>query len=158
MRDDVISGRPAYTWEPVTLSAPFAARDGAGALTLGGRMYLLGGWNPNDRVNFPTTCNSEVWTSTDGLDWEEINAQAPWEGRHTAGWVVHQDKLWVIGGDGNQKHYQPDAWNSPDGVTWTKVCDALPWGQRALQLVYSFKGRLWAMGGQTMPGFVPGSC
>lgn len=146
-----------YRWECVTDRAPFAARDGAGALTLKDRMYLLGGWNPGDKVNFPKICNSEVWVSTDGLDWKEINPQAPWEGRHTAGWVVHQDKLWVIGGDCNQRHYQPDVWNSPDGVMWTKVCDNLPWGQRALSFVYAFKGRLWAMGGQTMPGFVPGS-
>ena len=153
----VAAAGPCYEWVNVTLTAPFAARDGAGALTLGDRMYLLGGWNKRDKVNFPKICNSEVWTSTDGLDWKRINAQAPWEGRHTAGWVVHQDKLWVLGGDCNQRHYQPDLWNSPDGVTWTNVGDDLPWGVRALQLVYAFKGRLWAMGGQTMPAFVPGS-
>ncbi len=145
-----------YHWELVTMTAPFAPRDGAGALTLDGRMWLLGGWNPGDKVNFPRICNSEVWSSPDGLHWTEVNEQAPWEGRHTAGWVVHQDKLWVVGGDCNQHHYQNDVWNSSDGVTWTRVCDNVPWGDRALQFAYSFRGKIWVMGGQTMPAFAPG--
>lgn len=143
-----------YHWELITMQAPFAARDGAGALTLKGRMYLLGGWNPGDRVNFPKICNSEVWVSEDGRAWTEINEQAPWEGRHCAGWVVHRDRLWVVGGDCNQGHYQNDVWNSTDGVTWTKVCDDVPWGDRALHITVAFGGKLWVMGGQTMPGFV----
>lgn len=151
-------GREAvpYRWLPITQHAPFAARDGAGALTLGGTMYLLGGWNPPDKVNFPLGCNSEVWASSDGLDWREIQPQAPWEGRHTAGWVVHADKLWVIGGDCNQKHYQNDVWNSADGVHWTQVADDVPWAPRALHFAWSFRGKLWVAGGQTMPAFAGG--
>lgn len=145
-----------YHWEQITMTGPFAARDGAGLLALNGKLWLLGGWNPGDKVNFPKICNSEVWSSSDGLNWTEVNPEAPWEGRHTAGWVVYQDKLWVIGGDCNQHHYQNDVWNSSDGVTWTKVCDNVPWGNRALQFVFGFRGKLWAMGGQTMPGFAPG--
>src|SRR5206468_4221373 len=39
---------PEYVWEQVTAKAPFAPRDGAGALTFQGRMWFLGGWNPGD--------------------------------------------------------------------------------------------------------------
>lgn len=143
-----------YRWELVTMTAPFAPRDGAGALTLNGRMYLLGGWNPGDKVNFPRICNSEVWCSTDGLHWTEINEQAPWEGRHCAGWIEHRDRLWVVGGDCNQGHYQNDVWHSSDGVTWTQACDDVPWRNRALHMTHAFADKLWVLGGQTMPGFV----
>ena len=44
-----------YRWTCVTGSAPFAPRDGAGALSFDGRMWLLGGWNPGDKVNFLNT-------------------------------------------------------------------------------------------------------
>ena len=56
------SAAPAstYRWERVTDRAAFAPRDGAGALVLGGTMWLLGGWNPGDTLNFPKICNSEV--------------------------------------------------------------------------------------------------
>lgn len=158
---------PRYEWQQVTLAAPFAARDGAGALVYKDRMWLIGGWSKRDKTRFPRICNNEVWSSSDGVSWALVkpntfldgtfDSAADWEGRHTAGYVVHDGKMWIIGGDCNQGHYQPDAWNSEDGRTWTRVTGNLPWGRRALQLVYSFKGKLWAMGGQTMPGFVKDS-
>lgn len=49
-----------YRWHCVTENAAFAARDGAGALVFKDQMWLLGGWNPDDKVSFPSDCNSEV--------------------------------------------------------------------------------------------------
>lgn len=54
-------GGAGYTWHQVTAEAAFAPRDGAGALVFKDRMWLLGGWNWTDKVNFPNICNSEVW-------------------------------------------------------------------------------------------------
>ena len=53
---------PGYQWHCVTEKAAFAGRDGAGALVFQGKMWLLGGWNPKDKVHFPHICNSEVWS------------------------------------------------------------------------------------------------
>lgn len=147
------SGQADYQWQCITLQADFAGRDGAGALTFKDRMWLLGGWNPTDKVNFPQICNSEVWCSADGATWTEANPQAPWEGRHTAGYAVHQARMWIIGGDANQRHYQSDVWNSADGVNWELVTDRVPWHPRVLHYTVAFKGKLWIMGGQTLPQF-----
>lgn len=147
-----VNGDP-YIWEAVTLDAPFAARDGAGLLSYKGKLWLLGGWNPDDKINFPKICNSEVWSSADGVDWKLETKQAPWEGRHTAGCVVHAEKMWIVGGDCNQGHYQPDVWNSSDGVNWTLLHDNVPWGQRVLHHTTVFSGKMWIMGGQTLPDF-----
>jgi hypothetical protein len=119
------------------------------------RMWLLGGWNPKDKVHFPHICNSEVWSSADGLDWNLEVLQAPWEGRHTAGYAAHAGKMWVVGGDCNQGHYQPDVWSSPDGARWMLVNGNAPWGNRALHHTVVHDGKIWVMGGQTMPQFVP---
>ena len=93
-----------YRWTKITEEAPFAPRDGAGALVWDNRMWLLGGWNPNDKINFPTICNSEVWSSTDGRNWQLVDKKAPWEERHTAGYVVHHDRMWIVRGDVIQGH------------------------------------------------------
>ncbi len=145
-----------YEWQCITEEAAFAARDGAGALVFRDRMWLLGGWNPRDKVHFPLICNSEVWSSFDGISWTLENPQAPWEGRHTAGYVVHDGRMWIVGGDCNQGHYQNDVWSSADGVQWDLVNDRVPWAPRALHYTLAFDGRIWVMGGQTMPGFAGG--
>src|SRR5689334_16363302 len=65
---------PQYAWQKITLSAPFAPRDGAGALSFRDRMWLLGGWNPDARQKefFPRVCNNEVWSSADGANWSLV--------------------------------------------------------------------------------------
>lgn len=143
----------SYRWTCVTPKAAFAPRDGAGALSFVGRMWLLGGWNPRDKVHFPKICNSEVWSSTDGVAWELIVKEAPWEGRHTAGYAVHSGRMWIVGGDCNQGHYQNDVWSSDDGIRWELVCERVPWAPRALHHTVVFAGKIWVMGGQTMPAF-----
>lgn len=158
---------PEYRWTQVTDRAAFAPRDGAGALSFEGRMWLIGGWNPGDRTHFPLICNNEVWSSDDGDRWRlekantfldrSFNPEIDWEGRHTAGYAVFRDKLWIVGGDVNQGHYQSDVWNSTDGREWSLVNrgEPVPWGPRALHYTVVFQDRIWVMGGQTMPGFAP---
>jgi hypothetical protein len=153
-----------YEWTPVTLKADFAPRDGAGALTFKDRMWFIGGWNPGDKKNFPRICNNEVWSSADGLKWSleksntfldsTFDARKDWEGRHTAGYAVLHDKMWIIGGDVNQGHYHNDVWSSEDGQTWSLVNDGkpVPWGPRALHYTVVHQDKLWVIGGQTVPG------
>ena len=161
-----MGGEPLYRWEPVTLKGAFAARDGAGALVFKDKMWLLGGWNPGDKVHFPRICNNEVWSSPDGSKWDLVKENTfvganfdrtlDWEGRHTAGYVVYRDRMWIVGGDVNQGHYQNDVWNSKDGRIWTHINKGLdvPWGPRVLHYTFVLNGKIWILGGQTMPGFV----
>ena len=142
-----------YEWCCVTENAAFAARDGAGALVFQDKMWLLGGWNPGDKVHFPLICNSEIWSSVDGASWTLENPQAPWEGRHTAGYVVHNGRMWIVGGDCNQGHYQNDVWSSADGIHWELANDHVLWAPRVLHYTLAFDGRIWVMGGQTIPNF-----
>jgi hypothetical protein len=154
-----------YEWLRVTDSAAFAPRDGAGALVFQDRMWLLGGWNPRDKADFPLVCNNEVWSSQDGARWilekpntfvdRAFDPSTDWEGRHTAGYVTYRDRMWIIGGDANQGHYQNDVWSSSDGRRWTRISSNVPWGPRALHCTLVFGERIWVLGGQTMPAFAP---
>jgi hypothetical protein len=125
------------------LGMEFLGRDGVGALSFQGSMWLFGGWNPN----FVPDTNSEVWSSVDGVNWTFVT-KAPWERRHDAGYAVFDNKMWIVGGDKNTGHYQNDVWSSADGVTWEKVTDNVPWANRATQYVLAFNDQLWLMGGQ----------
>ena len=132
------------------MQAAFAPRDGAGGLVFKDRMWLLGGWNPNDKEHFPLICNSEVWSTADGANWKLEVPEAPWEPRHCAGYVVHNDRMWILGGDTTQKHHQNDIWSSADGVHWEKVMDFAPWAPRNFQYCVTFQGKMWVIGGQTL--------
>ncbi|MBM3264192.1 MAG: hypothetical protein FJY97_12315 [candidate division Zixibacteria bacterium] len=155
----------AYRWTCVTMDAAFAPRDGAGALVFKDRMWLIGGWNPGDKVHFPRICNNEVWSSDDGRDWrlEKPNTflntafddSSDWAGRHTAGYAAHDGRMWIIGGDANQGGYQNDVWASEDGRQWNRIHADVPWGPRVLHYTVAFGDRLWVMGGQTLPQFAP---
>lgn len=152
----------AYTWTRMTSAAPWKARDGAGALTFNNAMYMIGGWN-SGTVLAPLSTVNEVWKSTDGTAWTQLRANTflsptfdkvlDWEGRHTAGHVIHNGKMWIIGGDIIQKRYQTDVWSSADGVTWKfeNRGRPLPWINRALVGYTVFNGLIYSIGGQSIP-------
>lgn len=142
---------PPGTWIEVQPNAAFPVLDGGGALVFDDKMWLLGGWAPG-AIPHPYT-TSEVWVSTDGTNWVS-QGTAPWEPRHTAGYVVYDDKMWIVGGDANSGHYQNDVWNTSDGTNWTQVTANVPWGDRVLHHTVAFDGRIWVMGGQKLPQFI----
>lgn len=153
-----------YQWTLVNGAAPFAARDGAGALIHNDRIWIIGGWNPDDTASFPRTCVNDVWSSADGVDWtlekhntyaDGYDPAADWEGRHSAGYVVYKDRMWIIGGDCLQGHYQSDVWNSADGVHWDLINKDASWAPRVLHYTFAFQDKMWILGGQTLPQFAP---
>lgn len=165
-----MTGLPSWNtlgqWHLKTGNGGWSGRDGAGLLSLGDDIYMLGGWNPN-WTGLPTT--NEVWKSTNrGQSWVQLS-NAPWEARHTAGWLVHDGAMWVIGGDANLGHYQRDVWKgtpTTTGVDWVLVTSSAAPLQhgRVLHQVFSHNGFMWIVGGQTLdelavnePATKPGS-
>lgn len=154
----------AYRWVQINNCANFPARDGAGLLSYKDKLYLIGGWDSRNKNYFPKSCSNDVWVSEDGRDWDLIkpqtfrddkfNVKKDWEGRHTAGYVIMNDEMYIVGGDINQGHYQADVWKSRDGMNWELVCSKVPWGPRCLHYTFILKNEMYILGGQTMPDFV----
>lgn len=122
-------------WREVPHLGQWAPRDGAGLLALDGAMYLLGGW-----LEGPVT--NEVWKTVDLVNWQFLG-YAPWPARHGAAWLVHNKRLWVIGGD-----LYEDVWSSADGVIWTQETAQAPFGQRYTPNAVSINGEIVVYGGQ----------
>ena len=156
---------PEYAWELVTAKAAVCpARRGGGA-DLPGPHVVPRRLEPRRQEALPAHLQqrSLEFRRRQGLAARQANTfldktfdpAKDWEGRHTAGYVVHQNKMWIVGGDVNQGHYQFDVWNSADGKTWTHVNKGkpVPWGPRALHYTLAFKDKIWVIGGQTIPMF-----
>ncbi len=130
----IVRGR--QLWDSVTEHASFPPRDGFGPLVFRGKMWMLGGWNLED----PSVYRS-VWSSNDGQHWQLVT-QAPWSGVHGAGYVVYDDKMWIIGSD-----VDAGVWWSADGRTWIRALENAPWGQRYKPYVLVYDNKIWLMGG-----------
>jgi hypothetical protein len=118
--------------------APFSERDGVGALEFNNKLWLIGGWDPY--IAQPLL--NEVWSSEDGENWALVNDSTPWEPRHSAGYVVFNNKMWLISGDGID-----DVWYTEDGENWVKALINAPWGKRYKPYVIVYKEKIWLIGG-----------
>lgn len=149
-------------WTPVTSAAPWAGRAYFQAVTLDGAMFVLGG---QDYGTFgsPSRFFNDVWRSTDGANWTQMTAAAPWQGRAGLSAVVNNGAIYVFGGSVNDdtaipgpagppRTYFNDVWRSTDGVTWTQVAAQAPWAPRAGAATVVTHGWIYLLGGED--GFV----
>jgi hypothetical protein len=118
--------------------APFSERDGVGSLEFNNKLWLIGGW---DSYKSEPLLN-EVWSSENGENWVLVNDSTPWEPRHSAGYVVFNNKMWLISGDGID-----DVWYTEDGENWVNALNNAPWGKRYKPYVIVYKDKIWLIGG-----------
>ena len=101
-------------------------------------IFMLGG-NDGTRRN-------DVWWSADGKSWtEEAAAAWPARSRHQA--VVHNGRLYVLGGEDADERRLNDVWSSADGKSWREETAAAAWPARYSHQVVSHRGRLYVLGG-----------
>ena len=135
-----------YSWEEVTKASgsnKWKARDSHTSVVFNNKIWVMGGYDGSNR--------NDVWSSTDGKTWTQVNAAADWKARRGHTSVRFKGKIWVMGGT-DVTDYFNDVWSSPDGKTWTQVDAAADWKARAYYTSVAFapdgKGeRIWVMGG-----------
>ena len=145
-----------FQFSMITDRASFPSRDGAGLLEMNGRLYLIGGWSTSN--HFPLMTANDVWISDNSLrEWSEVKRNtwnknffddSTWAGRHTAGYLRFNNRLWILGGDYNSGGYQSDIWNSVDGALWYFVANAECLSNRILFHSFVLNGYMWILGGQ----------
>jgi len=66
---------------------------------------------------------NDVYSSTDGSTWIEVLADGhgQWSKRRMHQCVVHDSKIWIIGGEGQGGSSLNDVYSSTDGSTWIEV-------------------------------------
>jgi elongation factor P hydroxylase len=82
-------------------------------------------------------------------DWTEATAAAPWTGRQFHTSVVHDSRIWIIGGLLSNGSFVNDVWYSSDGVNWTQATASAPWAARGYHASVVYDGKMWIMGGYT---------
>ena len=147
---DVWSSADGKHWDLVQPEAPWIHSDLPMTVSFRNRMWLMGGWY-NGRLEDHSAGNT-VWSSSDGVVWEEATRSAGWSPRLAAAAVVFQDKLWILGGTedyyfGDESSLRNDVWCSTDGRTWHQVAEQAPWAPRAYHQAVVLNNRIYVMGG-----------
>jgi hypothetical protein len=146
--NDVWNSADGVRWKQITPRAPWIHGDLPTTMVHQNKMWMMGGW-AGGRLPGASASN-QVWHSTNGADWTQATAKAPWCPRLGAAGVVFQGKMWILGGieryfDGDK--LLADVWSSEDGIHWTNVVDRAPWAARAYHGAVVFRDRIWVFGG-----------
>lgn len=142
------------------------------AVVLAGYIYVLGGQDFEVQalpcgdlppsICPPFVSNSrffnDVWRSSDGVEWEQMTADAPWTGRAGLSATVLNNEIYLLGGSVNDdssiiggpplRIYFNDVWKSSDGKTWQRMTEAAPWSERAGAELVTRGDYLYLLGGE----------
>jgi hypothetical protein len=135
-------------WELKTDSAGWSPRLAAGAVVFKDRMWILGGIE-NYYFGDDNSLKNDVWSSADGRHWEQVTERAPWAPRAHHQALVHDGRIWVLGGGNYVPNYCAfnDVWYSEDGAHWTQATMAAAWEARLWFSSVSYRNRMWVLGG-----------
>jgi hypothetical protein len=137
--NDVWSSPTGFSdWKLEVGAANWRPRRGHTAAVFKDRMWILGGVTRESGYRFEL---NDVWSTSDGLNWELEVAAASWAPRNGHTTVVFNERLWVIGGGSS------DVWSSENGETWRLETSSAPWGVRGAHASAVFKDRIWVIGG-----------
>lgn len=134
-------------WTEATASAAWAQRNGHTSVVYNGKIWVMGG----DAGGFEATRYNDVWSSIDGVTWTQATSSAGWDARSYPASVVHDGKIWVMGGSvgGSMKN---DVWYSTSGVTWTRATSAAGWSARHSHTSIVQDDKIWVLGGSAGSG------
>ncbi len=118
-------------WKRVSGGFQFYNYNNRSTVFLNGKYYLVS--------------MDKVFLSSDAVNWQTINMNAPFKSRTRHSAVKFKDKIVVIGDDFYSS--TGDVWYSEDGMSWDVACRKCPFGTRADPSVIEFKDKLWIIGG-----------
>ena len=147
---DVWASRDGKVWDLVSKEAPWLHSDLPMNIVFQGRMWIMGGWY-NGRLP-GHSASHQVWSSADGMAWEQVTPKAGWTPRIAAGLVEHRGRLWILGGTenyyfGDEKSLKNDVWSSADGKDWKLEIAQAGWSPRAYHQAVVLNDKIYVLGG-----------
>ncbi len=147
---DVWSSADGKSWNLIEKQAPWKHSDLSMSVVFKDRMWFMGGWY-NGRLKGHSASN-QVWSSADGVKWEQTTDDAGWTPRLASALVTFKGKMWLLGGTenyyfGDESSLKNDVWSSEDGRTWKRVTENADWSPRAYHQAAVLNDRIYVFGG-----------
>ena len=145
---DVVASATGTNWSILTNTPGFMARVGHTALVFNNRLWVIAG---QGTVSGTATSLNDVWSSADGITWQQETAAAPFRARYDHTSLVFGGKMWVIGGTSKfattAEQLNNDVWYSENGKDWYQACGTLPMGPVSNAASVVYQNRMWIIGG-----------
>ena len=84
---DVWASADGKAWSLIEKSAPWLHSDLPMNVTFADKMWIMGGWHKGRLPGH--SASNQVWSSVDGVKWEQVTASAGWSPRLAAALVEH---------------------------------------------------------------------
>lgn len=140
--NDVWVSPDGISWQQLTDSAGWSGRAGLSSVVYKDEIYVMGG-SINDDVSIiggtpARIYYSDVWKSSDGINWVQLTDSAEWKKRAGGIAIVKDDYIYMIGGEEGflcepEKPCPPyfnDVWRTQDGINWELVTAEAEWQSR----------------------------
>ncbi|MCE7990461.1 MAG: hypothetical protein HEP71_00720 [Roseivirga sp.] len=154
-KNEVWSSTDGATWTQETTSGNiFSGRLGHTLTVFNGTMTLIGGADLDNQQLLRQ--RNDIWTSTDGINWTEVSVTGNlFLERWIHGAIVHNNLLWVIGGDDDTGNRFNDVWTTADGgATWTQQTSNPIFAPRDQMALFVLNNKLWVSGGSNNNGIL----
>ena len=110
--NDVWSTTDGITWTLETANAAFPRRYQHAAVVHNDKMWVIAGTGGGGSWG---GYYNDVWSSTDGVLWDEVLEDADFPDGDVYGAIVYRDQIFVLGDPASGI----DVWSSRDGVQWS---------------------------------------
>ena len=135
--NEIWSSTNAVEWTLVAKHAPWAARRNALVIEFDDKLWLFGGAESSGKKDVtPVRAFSDVWQSSDGVEWKQISSNMPASGEQI---LILQNQMWLLGEDG--------AWTTNDGKTFRQTATGRPFSDRRGFGAVVYDGQMWIYGG-----------
>jgi len=146
--NNVYNSTDGINWSQVSNSGTkYSARHFFDAIVFDNKMWVIGGLS-----NSSTTGLSDIWSSTDGVNWTQSTPSGTFfNGRFHHKLAVLGSKMYLIGGaDNGGSNYYGDVWSTTNGVNWTKDAnDGAFFAARYSHEVVVANNTMYLIGGQS---------
>jgi hypothetical protein len=144
----VWSSTDGNNWDLATEHAGWSPRIASACVVFKDKMWILGG-TENYYFGDASSLQNDVWSSSDGKQWDLATENAPWSPRAYHQAVVLNDRIYLFGGGNYVPEYYAhnDVWSSADGIHWQRETEAAPWPPRLWFSAVTYRDRMWVLGG-----------
>lgn len=143
---EIWNSSDGINWTLVTDDTGFKEVSYPGTVVFNERIWIIGGYKTY--YDGQLYCSNEIWSSSDGINWEESNVERHWEDRYNFGLTEFNDTLWMAGGSSESIPFLDEVWFSPNGYNWYKSSNQTSFSGRTRPALINFKNAMWLIAGE----------